>query len=295
MVGILKTAARWVWYVLQFVFFSSLTVLSIGLFIFAMEKGVSGLGRAYRWGAGSAPCGAGSAPVTSLLEDVDGGSLPARRRAIRSLRCAAPADFVEFDRLVLAARGTGRRRLRAAALEALARAQAPALRERAARLAGHADTDLAAAGLAAARAMGVPEDDPLLAGALGMRPHWGKPKAATVETLSPEAAARFAARAARIEEVVSRADLTRFPARKDAARRAAVLGDVKEVEALLQDPDFIVGGATAGEALAPLGEKFRPRAKAMAEGTDPVLRDVGSGFFLALPAPGAQVQGRSGP
>lgn len=285
MVGVLKTAARWFWEVLQFVFFSSLSVLCIGLFVFAMEKGVSGLGRAYRWGAGSAPCGAGSAPVTSLLEDIDGASLPARRRAIRRLRCAAPTDFVEFDRLVLAARGTGRRRLRAAALEALARAEAPALKERAARLASHADTELAAAGLAAARAMGVPEDDPLLAGAMGMRPHWGKPKAVSVETLSPEATARFAARAARIEEVISRANLGNFPVRKAAARRAAVAGDMKEVEALLQDPDFIVGGATAGEALAPLGASFRARAKAMADGDHPVLRDVGLGFFSGQAGP----------
>lgn len=295
MVGVLKGKARWLWEVFILLVSSVLAFLVIGLLVFVADKGFSGLGRAYSWVTGSAPCGAGSAPVTSLLADLEGGSLPARRRAIRSLRCSAPADFVEFDRLVLATRGTGRRRLRAAAIEALARAQAPALRERAARLASHADTELAAAGLAAARAMGVPEDDPLLAGALGMRPHWGIPKAAPVEALSPEAAARFAARTARIEEVVSRADIGRFPDRKAAARRAALAGDMKEVEALLQDPDFIVGGATAGEALAPLGEKFRARAKAMAEGNDPILRDVGAGFFLAQPAPGAQVQGRSGP
>lgn len=296
MVGVLKTGARWAWEVLQFVFFSALTVLVIGLLVFAAGKGVSVLGRAYGWAAGSAPCGSGSASVTNLLADLEGGALPARRAAIRRLRCAAPADLVEFDRLVLAARGAGRRRLRAAALEALARAEAPALRERASRLAGHADPELAAAGLAAARAMGVPEDDPLLAGALGLRPHWGKPKPSPEEALSPEAAALFSARAARVEEVLARADLGEFPARKAAARRAAALGDIKEVEALLLDPGFIVGGATAGEALAPLGAGFRPRAKAMADGDDPVLRDVGLGFLVAEGglAPGAQAQGRSG-
>lgn len=295
MVGVLKTAAGWAWEVLQLVFFATLTVFVIMLLVFAGEKGASGLGRAYGWASGTAPCGETSAPVTVLLADLEDGALPARRRAIRRLRCGAPADLVEFDRLVLAASGTGRRRLRAAALSALGRATAPVLRERAVRLAGHADAELAAAGLAAARAMGVPENDPLLADALALRPHWGKPKAAPEPALSPEAAARFAARAARIEEVLSRADLGRFPARKAEARRAAVAGDLKEVEALLQDPDFIVGGTTAGEALAPLGAAFRPRAKAMAEGDDPVLRDVGSGFFLAQPVPGAQVQGRSGP
>lgn len=293
MVGVLKGVVRGVLEVLGFVVGCVLLMAGIGLLFHLGETGLEGAGRLYRRAAGTGECRPGARSVSRLFEALDGGALPARRRALRELRCAEPADLVEFDRLVLAARGQGRRRLRAAAVEALSRAKAPALKERAARLAADKDEALAAAAFGAAKAMGVQEGDPLLAPALAARPSWAAPKPG--RPLSSEAAARFAARAARIAEVVGRADLSRFNGLAADARRAAALGDMARVEALLGDPDFIVGGATAGEALAGLGEGFRARAGAMAEGTDPVLRDVGLGFLLAdgRGVPGAQVQGRA--
>lgn len=60
------------------------------------------------------------ASVTELLVTADTGHLLARRRAIRELASASPATPAEMERLLEAARSTGRQRLRRAALSALA-------------------------------------------------------------------------------------------------------------------------------------------------------------------------------
>lgn len=292
MVGVLKRVARGCLEIAACIVVLLLLAVGARFLFFLGQRGLEEGGRLYARAAGTGECRPGARSVSRLFEALDGGALPARRRALRELRCAEPMDFVEFDRLALAARGQGRRRLRAAAVEALSRARAPALKERAARLAADADEGLAAAAFAAAKGMGVREDDPLLAPALAARPNWAAPRAGG--RLSAEAAARFSARAVRSAEVVARADLSRFNGLAADARRAAASGDMARVEALLEDPDFIVGGATAGEALAGLGNGFAPRAAALVEGDDPVLSDVGRGFLMAVGrrVPGAQVQGR---
>ncbi|TBR17828.1 hypothetical protein EPO15_16085 [bacterium] len=276
----MKKAASWLWSALEVVFSIGVFVAALGLLAFLGGKATDGLGRAVDWAVNPPPCGAASPSVTRLLEPVEGGSLLARRRAIAALRCAAPADLVEFDRLVSASRQTGRRRVRAAALEALSRARSVGLKERVGPLAADEDEALAAAALASARGMGLVDADPALAAAFKRRPAWAAPPPA--QALSPEAAARFAARVARIEAVVSRADLAKFPSRAAEARKAAGYRDMARIEELLQDPDFIVGGAQAGEALGASGPAGKARAQALARGDDPVLRDVGEGWLLAL-------------
>jgi hypothetical protein len=155
---------------------------------------------------------------------------------------------------------------------------------------------LAAAGLAAARAMALADGDAALEAAFERRPHFRRPGPPPAPgSPDPAAAARFAALAARIDALVAAADMARFPAMAAEARRAAAAKDWKRAEELLKTPDFIVGGAEAGTALAGLGEGSEARARALARGTDPVLRDVGLGWLMALGgvAPGAQTQGRS--
>ena len=295
MVRVLKNAASVAWDILAFLFAFAAAIFVLGLLVYAGELVMKGVGRAYDWAVAPAPCGAASASVTRLLETLEGGELVARRRAIARLRCAAPADFVEFDRLVLAARGADRRRLREAAIESLGRARQHSLKRRAAILASDNDDRLARAGFDAARGMGLSEDGPELRDALAWRPSWRTPRPEAPEAaVDPKSAARFAARAARINDLLAKADVTRFREFQDQARKAAVAGDWGRVEALLKMPDFIVGGAQAGAALGALGPGAEARAQALAQGTDPVLSDVGRGWLVALGqrAPGAQVQGR---
>lgn len=283
MVGVLKKIGGIIWGLLTVVLSVAAFCLILGLLAVAASWTLEGVGLAYHWAVTPQPCGSSYPSVTRLLESVEGGRLSERRHAIAELACAAPADLVEFDRLVAHARGSGRRRLRAAALAALARTRTGPLMDRAVRLAAHEDDGLAESGFAAARGMGVEDGDPSLKAAFERRPQFRRPPPSTAPAApDAEAAARFAARAARIDSVVSHADVSRFPGMAAQARKAASEKDWKLAEDLLRTPDFIVGGAAAGAALAELGPGSRERAKALAHGDDPVLRDVGLGWLIAL-------------
>lgn len=271
------------WAVVLYSILGALT--SFAIFVAVLGAGLVGLAAGVAtvvdWVQAPAPCEGTGRPVVGLLQSVESGRLLARRAAIAGLRCAAPADAAELERLAGFARGRPRRALRASALAALSRTRSVALKARVLSLAADPDADLGRAALAAGRGMGVLDSDPALAEAFKAHPDWRLPPPAAARP-AWRSGPRLRAEAALVESWFSRADLAAFSDRRDRAVSAARDGDRARLEELLQDPSFVVGGRRAGAALAGAGEAFRPRARELSLGADPVLRAVGVGALEGL-------------